>query len=161
MANAIYSDNDEMQMIMMIWGIPWESMTLGQANQLIIISALIQNAVLRATRYLDILEHERYVEGARMLTTDAFRTLMQAFMNAQSKGLTECTLLIIDADGKDYKNVSNELMDKLRQTDYIGTLEDGNLYTLLANSNDNDAQFVIKRFADMGYNSRIVKDVEA
>lgn len=161
MANAIYSDNDEMQMIMMIWGIPWESMTLGQANQLIVISALIQNAVLRATRYLDILEHERYVEGARMLTTDAFKTLMQAFMNAQSKGLTECTLLRVDAGEKDYKDVSNQLMDKLRQTDYMGTLEDGNLYTLLANSNDNDAQFVIKRFGDMGYNCCIVKDVEA
>ncbi len=161
MANAIYSDNGEMQMIMMIWGIPWESMTLGQANQLIVISALIQNAVLRATRYLEILENQRYVEGSNMLTTDAFRTLMQAFMNAQDKGLTECTLLSIDAAGQDYKEVSNVLVARLRQTDYIGTLEDGRLYTLLSNSNDNDAQFVIKRFADIGYPSHIVKDVEA
>lgn len=43
MANAIYSE-DEMQLILMIWGIPWERMTLGQANMLTVIGYLIQNA---------------------------------------------------------------------------------------------------------------------
>ena len=47
MANAIY-DKEEMNMIVMVWGIPWERMTLGQANLLVVISYLIQNAMLRA-----------------------------------------------------------------------------------------------------------------
>lgn len=51
MADAIYSE-DEMQLILMVWGIPWERMTLGQANMLTVIGYLIQNAVVRANRYL-------------------------------------------------------------------------------------------------------------
>ncbi len=53
MADAIYSE-DEMQLILMVWGIPWERMTLGQANMLTVIGYLIQNAVVRANRYLGV-----------------------------------------------------------------------------------------------------------
>lgn len=85
MANAIY-DKDDMQMIIMVWGIPWERMTLGQANQLVVISALIQNAVLRANRYLAALEEQRYVAGTQTLKTDAFQTLVKAYLTARTRG---------------------------------------------------------------------------
>ncbi len=159
MANAIFDDEDQMQMLLMIWGIPWESMTLGQANQLVIISALIQNAVLRANRYLNALEAQRYVEDTRMLESEAFGRLMQAYLTAQKKGLTECTVLKIEADPSLYLEVGKELSGKLRQTDYIGMLEDGGLYTLLPNTAREDAHYVIKRFSDAGYNSRVVDEI--
>ncbi|MBO6215910.1 MAG: NAD(P)-dependent oxidoreductase, partial [Lachnospiraceae bacterium] len=54
MADAIFSE-DEMQLIIMIWGIPWDRMNLSQANMLRIAGFLIQNAVLRANRYMDAL----------------------------------------------------------------------------------------------------------
>lgn len=50
------------------------------------------------------------------------------------------------------------LAGKLRQSDYIGTLSDGGLYTLLANTNGKDAEYVINRFAELGYRSRIVEN---
>ena len=159
MANALFDDKDEMQMIMMIWGIPWESMTLGQANQLVIISALIQNAVLRSNRYLAVLESQRYVENSSMLETEAFSRLMHAYLKAQDKGLTECTVLKIEADQATYLEAGKLLAGKLRQTDYIGTLEDGGLYTLLPNTAREDAHFVINRFADIGYNSIVMEEM--
>ncbi|MCH5340520.1 MAG: NAD(P)-dependent oxidoreductase [Acetatifactor sp.] len=159
MANALFDDKDEMQMIMMIWGIPWESMTLGQANQLVIISALIQNAVLRSNRYLAVLESQRYVENSSMLETEAFSRLMQAYLKAQDKGLTECTVLKIEADQATYLEAGKLLAGKLRQTDYIGTLEDGGLYTLLPNTAREDAHYVINRFADIGYNSIVMEEM--
>ena len=157
MANALFDDKDEMQMIMMIWGIPWESMTLGQANQLVVISALIQNAVLRSNRYLAVLESQRYVEDSSMLETEAFSRLMQAYLRAQDKGLTECTVLKVEADQTAYLATGKQLAGKLRQTDYIGTLEDGGLYTLLPNTAKEDAHYVINRFAELGYSSSIVQ----
>ncbi len=157
MAHAIY-DNDEMQMILMVWGIPWESMTLGQANQLVVISALIQNAVVRSNRYMSALEDQRYVEDTQTLETSAFTALMNAYLTAQSKGLTECTVLRVKAEPEEYKEAGHLLMGKLRQTDYIGTLSDGGLYALLSNTNEQDAQFVMKRFAEIGYESHIVRD---
>jgi len=157
MAHAIY-DNDVMQMILMVWGIPWESMTLGQANQLVVISALIQNAVVRANRYLSALEDQRYVEDTQTLETGAFTSLMNAYLTAQNKGLTECTVLRVEAEPESYREAGKLLMGKLRQTDYIGTLSDGGLYALLSNTSQKDAQFVMKRFAEIGYESHIVKD---
>ncbi len=157
MANAIF-DNDEMQMILMVWGIPWESMTLGQANQLVVISALIQNAVLRANRYLSVLENQRYVGDTQTLETDAFTSLMNAYLKAQGRGLTECTVLRVEADPATYRETGKLLMTKLRQTDYIGTLADGCLYALLSNTSHDDAQYVIKRFAEVGHKSYIVEE---
>lgn len=158
MANALFDDQDEMQMLLMIWGISWESMTLGQANQLVVISALIQNAVLRANRYLSALENKRYVGDTQMLETEAFSTLVQAYLKAQSKGLTECTVLKVESDPKKHKETGGMLAGKLRQTDYIGTLSDGGLYALLPNTANEDAHYVIKRFADAGFDSNIVVD---
>ncbi len=158
MANAIFDDRDEMQMILMVWGIPWESMTLGQANQLVVISALIQNAVLRANRYLSALENKRYVEDTQMLDTEAFTSLLNAYLTAQNKGLTECTVLQVDTGEQMKKDTGKQLTAKLRQTDYIGILADGGLYALLANTSREDAQYVINRFAEIGYKSHIVED---
>lgn len=157
MANAIY-ENDKMQMILMVWGIPWESMTLGQANQLVVISALIQNAVLRANRYMSALEDKRYVEGSQMLETDAFTSLLGAYIKAEGRGLTECTVLKVEAEPSSYVEAGKILSSKLRQTDYIGTLEDGGLYALLSNTSSEDAEYVIRRFADAGFSSEIVEE---
>lgn len=160
MANAIY-ENDKMQMLVFVWGIPWEHMTLGQANQLTVISALIQNAVLRANRYMAALEEQRYVEDSRMLETEAFTSLTHAYMQAQNKGLTECTVLRIQAQPEQYLSAGKLLSSKLRLSDYIGTLADGNLYALLSNTNRTDAQFVIRRFAEIGYETEVMEEVVA
>lgn len=157
MANAIF-ENEEMQMIIMVWGIPWERMTLGQANQLVVISALIQNAVLRANRYLAALEEQRYVAGTQTLKTEAFQILVNAYLKARNRGLTECTLLAVKVETGNHLEAAGLLGSKLRQSDYIGTLSDGGLYTLLANTNGKDAEYVIRRFAELGYESSIVED---
>ena len=146
-------------MIIMIWGIPWESMTLGQANNLVVISSLIQNAVLRAGRYMASLEKQRYVEDTRMLEQEAFSILSGAYLRARERNLTECALLRIKVEAEMYKKAGMLLSGRLRQTDYMGILEDGYLYALLANTNDADARFVMERFAEMGFESCIVKAV--
>lgn len=158
MANAIY-ENDEMKMIVMVWGIPWERMTLGQANLLVIISYLIQNAVLRAGRYMAALEQQRYVEDTNILEPEAFTSLVDAYQKARKKNLTKCTLLQIQTEKKDFEQAGKVLMKKLRQTDYLGTMLDGGLYVLLANTVQEEAEIVISRFADAGFESTIVEGV--
>lgn len=159
MANAIF-EKDEMQLILMVWGIPWESMTLGQANHLVVISSLIQNAVLGANRYMATLEQKRYLEGTRILGVEAFSGLVNAFLSARRKGLTECTLLRIEAPAESQREDGVLLAEKLRQSDYLGVLEDGGLYALLANTSREDADFVIRRFWELGIRSQVVETME-
>ena len=158
MANAIYSE-DEMQLILMIWGIPWERMTLGQANMLTVVGYLIQNAVVRANRYIAALEQQRYIQGTNILEPEAFSSLVKAYLKARDKGLTQCALLSVDTEEKDREETGRRLTKLLRQSDYVGELEDGKMYALLANTSTKDADMVRERFEKEGVYCQIQEDI--
>lgn len=157
MASAVY-ESDEMQLILMIWGLPWQRMTLAEANRLTVIGALIQNTVVRANRYLDALREKRYVDETDVLDEEAFTHLTKAFFEARDKGLTECSLLEI-AGVREYnrKAAAGILSSQIRQTDYLGILH-GNLYALLSNTDQNGARSVAERFLTKGYHSEIKEE---
>lgn len=158
MANAIYAE-DEIQLILMVWGIPWERMTLGQANMLTVIGYLIQNAVLRANRYMSALQEQRYIEGTNILEPEAFRSLVKAYLHAREKQLTECTLIQITSSDLTREEAGQKLAKLMRQSDYVGVFEDGRIYALLANTSAKDAQLVEKRFREEGFQCEIQEDV--
>ncbi len=158
MANMIFDDDGKPLIILMIWTLPWENMTLGQANQLVVISALIKSAVVRSTRYLQALQEKRYIPGTKVLEPEAFGLLLNAFQNAEKNGLAECVLVKINMKEDDsLKAVSDNLFEHLRQTDIMG-LVDGGLRVLLSNTSRGDADFVQKRFDKIGVDSEIVED---
>ena len=158
MANMIFDDDDRPQTILMIWTLPWENMTLGQANMLVVISALIKGAVVRSTRYLQALQEKRYIEGTKILEPDAFGPLLSAFQNAERDGLAECVLLRLKSKpGDNIYSIGEKAARLLRQTDIMGMAEDG-LQILLANTTRADSEFVEKRFANNGIETEIVED---
>lgn len=159
MANAIY-ENDEMKMIIMIWGLTWDRMTLGQANFLSVVSYLIQNAVLRANRYMNALEEKRYMEDTGILEPEAFSSLVKAYVRAQNRDLAECTLLKIQTAEDDYSHAAQILGKKLRNSDYLGVLPDGGLYILLANTKKEEALIVGSRLEELGYQNEIVENID-
>lgn len=150
MANAIFS-GEEIDLIIMVWGIPWDRMNLSQANMLRVTGYLIQNAVVRANRYMQALENERYQGGTNVLAVDAFTTLLKAYLNAMKKDLTEACILQPDIGGKTVEEAGNDIVKILRNTDYLGQLADGNLYILLSNTNTENASFVTERLQKIGY----------
>ncbi|MCQ2519226.1 MAG: NAD(P)-dependent oxidoreductase [Lachnospiraceae bacterium] len=150
-------ENGELQMIVMVWGLSWENMTLGQANRLTVVSALIQNAVLRANRYLEALEAQRYEGDSKMLERESFKSLVSAFLKAETKGLTECSVVRIDLEGKDRREVVAVVEKSLRQSDYLGSLDDNAVYALLSNTSERDAQFVLNRFIEKGLDARLIE----
>ncbi len=158
MASAVFAE-DEMQLILMLWGIPWQRMTLAETNRLTIIGTLIQNALVRASRYLESLRQQRYVEGTNVLNEEAFTKLVFAFLEARKKGLTECALLEIQAGRQGYEHAADVLSANMRSTDYLGVLENGKLYALLSNTNEENVGGVIERFRASGYDS-LVKEAE-
>lgn len=102
MATAIYEE-EEIRLIIMVWGLSWEHMTLGEANFLTVVSYLIQNAVLRAQRYIKALEEARYREGSEILEPEAFESLVRAYERAQGRNLTQYTLLCVSEQPERYK----------------------------------------------------------
>lgn len=154
MASAIY-EGDEIQMILMVWDIPWERMTLGQADMLAITGSLIQDAVLRANRYMELLQQQRYIQGTHILEPEAFEELLSAFMRARSRNLTTCALLDLDTNGLSQEEVNERLGKLVRQTDYLGQDAKGKLHVLLANTDVTGASFVRQRFLDAGLGCQV------
>lgn len=159
MADALFSEG-EMQLIIMVWGIPWDSMNMSQANMLRITGFLIQNSVLRANRYMEALESQRYLGDTKVLETDAFASLLRAYMNARNRNLTEFVLLRVDLGSKKWDEASYEIVKALRNSDYMGQLSDGNFYVLLSNTSPDNASFVMNRFSKMGFPSEIQGNME-
>ena len=156
MANAIYSEN-EMQIILMVWGIPWERMNLAEANRLRVIGYLIQNAVVRANRYLDALREDRYMEGTDILKEDAFIHLVTAFSNAKRDGLAECTLIKMGVSRGEFQRTARKIEKNLRRSDYMGLMED-RLYVLLTNTDEENAGYVLKRFQEIGCEGTVARE---
>ena len=159
MAAAILS-NDEIQSIIMLWDISWDRLNLSFMNRFQVIGYLIQNAVLRANRYIDVLEHERYINGTKILEPAAFHTLLKAFLHAQQKGLTDCSLIQITPKAEGIAHASRALERLFRNSDYLGSINDGFLYVLLANTSPKDAGYVTQRIAEAGYSYRLVTDIK-
>ena len=156
MARGIY-EGEEVQMIVMMWGLSWEKMTLGQANFLTVVSYLIQNAVLRAQRYMQALEEKRYSQNSRILKPEAFESLVQAYMKAKLKNLVECVLIKVDVQNSEYQKTDEQMSGYMRDSDYMGMLPDGNLYVLLTNTTREGAVIVQDRFEKNGYKTEYVE----
>ena len=155
MANGIF-EGESLQIIMMVWNIPWERMNLAEANRLTVAGFLVQTAMVRANRYLEALQNQRYVQGTCILDSKVFSALASAFLTAKAKNLTECTLLeVVVTDEGDMQKVAECLNRLIRQSDYIGRLEDKNLYVLLSNTDNVNATYVINRLREAGYTSYI------
>lgn len=150
MASAIYRSGEPIELIM-LWGLPFENMTLYHRNLLTVLGYMIYNSVERADRYLDALSTTRFISDTRLLAKDAFEELHGIYEDAMEKGFTEYVILTASAEqDMDYTEWSRILSSKLRFSDYLGIDKDDNVCILLTNSNIKDAQFIIQRFAESG-----------
>ncbi|MBO5459053.1 MAG: NAD(P)-dependent oxidoreductase, partial [Lachnospira sp.] len=113
----------------------------------------------RANRYIQVLEQERYIKNTRILEPAAFKSLIKAFLAAQKKALADCSLIKITPDKEGIVYTSEKLSRLFRTSDYIGSLDDGYLYVLLANTNLSDAGYVTERISEAGYTYDIVKEI--
>lgn len=158
MANAIFDEEDHIQIIVMVWTMGWEMMTLGMANQLVVISSLINNAVVRSSRYLEAITEKRYLEGTKILSEDAFQEVLETHQNAEREGLAYCALLQVQ-DERNYDVLSNEISACLRDSDMLGLMyEDSHLYILLTQTTSEDSLIAVERLREKGIKCEYMED---
>lgn len=150
MAGGIYAE-EEIQVILMFWGIPQQQMNRLTANRLTVITALIQNALLRAKRCMAGFRRRNYVEGTNVLNEEAFTALVRTFLDAKAKGLTECALAEIVMGYQEYETIAAKIACNIRQTDYMGIMGNEKLYILLSNTDITNAEVVKERLLKLGY----------
>lgn len=157
MASAVYADED-IRVILMFWGMSSQRVNSEETKRLTVVEALLQNAILRASRYMAEFRKHRYLEGTNVLNEKAFTTLVKTFFDARENGLTECTLIEVMMGYQDYDDVSVQIACNIRQSDYMGLLEDEKLYILLSNTDSKNAEVVQERLQKLGYRS-VLSDI--
>ena len=158
MACCIF-EGEQMEMMIQLWSIPFERMTIGEANRLIVISKLIQKAVKQSAEYLDLLKNERYQHESPALKAEAFEELVATYREAGEKNLTEYILLQVVSSEGGMEQAGTVIGGMLRQTDYVGYREDGHLYILLTSTDRRGCGFVQKNLEQKGIQTVISKEM--
>ena len=158
MAYCIY-DGEKMDMMILLWSIPFERMTINESNRLIVFSKLIQKSVKRSAAYLDLLRDKRYQEDSPALRAEAFEKLVNTYHEAGEKNLTEYTLLQVVSAETDMGKAAIIIAEILCETDYIGYRNDGNLYILLTSTDRKGCGFVQNNLRQRGIHTVISEEI--
>lgn len=148
MASALFDDKSNMRIVILLWSIPYEQMTLYQSNLLTVVGALVYSVVVRDADYLEVLAYRRYIPETVILQEDAFKEMLDIYTNATEKGYAELSVFYIYSDSIPLKELSGRIKPLLRGTDYVGAMSDGNLAVLLTNTNENESIYVKKRLEE-------------
>lgn len=150
---------DDLAYILMVWNLPFERISLHQMDLLKVVGNMVQNAITRSDLYLEAISDRRYLPGTVILTREAFEEALRASEEISRREYGESALLCIRSAGPVEMLLKNEkellhydgvFRHNLRETDSVGVGEDGYIYILLANSNAQEADVVIRRFASQG-----------
>lgn len=158
MASCIGEDG-EMEIMILLWSISFERMTIDEANRLVVLSKLIQKSVKRSAAYLDLLQTERYEEGSAALRAEAFEELVDTYHEAGEKNLAEYILLQVASAECGLKKAGILISETLRATDYVGYRNDGNLYILLTSTDRKGCSYVQKNLDQKGIYTLISEEI--
>ena len=158
MAYCLY-ENEQMSLMLMLWSIPFERMTIDESNRLIVIGKLIQKSVRQSVAYLDLLKDRRYEEGSPALQESAFEEYKEVYRTAGSKNLCEYILLRVLGEKETLKEKSIEIGNTLRDTDRIGYGNDGTLQILLTSTDQKGCEFVQKRLLEKGIETEVIEEM--
>ena len=155
MAYAVY-EGESIRFIVMVWTLPIEKMTMGQANLLTVACRLTQDSVLRARHYYQAVRHEQTYEDTTVLLREPFRRLVDIFDQAAEKKLTEFLALRFDnIPEKDKKEEALRLAKVVRQNDQLGLGKNGHIYAVISNTPISGAERAIERFKEKGFTAVI------
>jgi hypothetical protein len=153
MASGMEDENGQLQIVIFLWDIPYEKMTLQGSNTLRILSLLIQNAVTRSTAYLEALAHRHYHGNTSIMEKSAFYALYKIYQNAEQKNLTVFSLLRLKSPMQEVEQTAKLISPLLRNTDLVGYMGKNIYYALLPNSQMQDIGPVLKRLQDAGFDA--------
>lgn len=158
MASALYDSEAHMKIVIFLWDIPYEQMTLYQANLLTVVGSLIYHGVVRDANYLEALAYQRFVPNTKILQETAFDEILEIYTKASQKGYADISVINIPCESHTIEEMNDKIIPLLRETDYVGLRKDGNLAVLLTNTNANESIFVRNRLEDRKIKTYVSKE---
>ena len=151
-------EGEKPDLMIMLWSIPFERMTIAESNRLIVLGKLIQNAVNRTEKYLEFFKNERFSDGERVFKAEAFADLVETYREAKKRNMTEYTLLKAAPMNDEITNVEQLVLQTVYSTDYVGYGRNGALYILLSGTSGEEYSPLINRLKAKGIRAYIDRE---
>lgn len=148
MAYAVFEDGKP-NMMVMLWSIPFDRMTIDESNRLIVLCKLIRKSVRRAEKYFEFLENERVSEVGIILKAPAFKELLQIYREAKKKNETDYILLRVTSGD------TGVICSQLNSFSYLGYGEDGGLNILLTGTDKEECNRLMTELGKNGVSTVI------
>lgn len=148
-------EEEKPNMIILLWSIPFERMTIDESNRLIVLGKLIRKSVKRAEEYLELMKNERYRDGGILLEPSAFEEMVAIYGEAQKHNMTTYALLKVISPAEDTEKTAVSAFETLRRFDYIGYGKDGNLYILLTGTDKEECVLLQNKLAQKGIKTAV------
>ncbi|MFJ7825501.1 NAD-dependent epimerase/dehydratase family protein [Psychrobacillus sp. NPDC096623] len=149
MATPLYFEG-KLSAIITINDLKFDRFSLHYENLFMVTTQLVESALAKAFAYIEATEMSRYIPNTRILTKNVFFEILENKKEAQLKYKTPFLLLQGLLNEKPLSDYANQLSGLLRETDYIGQLEDDNFFVLLSNTDYVDGEAVLNRFEQHG-----------
>ena len=134
-----------------VWNLPFAEMRQDVSNLLKSITALVSAALTRAKQYEEITANERYLPDTAVIRPEMFRELCQSYLNGIGGVLCR-----IEGTKGEAAAFSRQLEPLIRESDYLGTDNESNLYVLLSGTTDAGYKLFSNRLQEKGIHSTAV-----
>lgn len=156
MAPIVY--RDEVIAVVFIDAVPFESLTLYYENFFRVAIGLIENAITQALMYEEAIKHKRYIGDSGVVHMRYFNELIKNKQRAKLQFNIPYTILVVAEGGIAQ---AEAIKHCIRETDYIGSNEVGEIYIMLSNSDISSSQLIVERLNKKGIEATIYKGVSA
>lgn len=145
MAAPIYRNNKISAVITIDW-MEFKHMSLYHENLFKITTELAGSALDRALRYIEATEANRFIPETNVLYLEVFKSILESKREQKDKYGMPYAVLEAFVVQQEISVYANKLSNLLRETDYIGMLDQNRMGVILSNTNRNDVELILSRF---------------
>lgn len=156
MAAPIFSGS-RLIYIIMLWNMEFEELNLYKKNLFLVLVKIITSSLEKGYQYEKAGRNLEYYEDTNIMLPEAFERRVVEQLEGKTKQEAEYALIQVEAQGRDRARLNAELGALLRDSDRIGYLKEGDSYLyILAHTNYEDAEFVVRKLAREGFKNKAV-----
>ncbi len=141
--------------IIFLWNMPLKEMTNYFKIKFRTLALLISKNLERANEYILITQSERFIEDTEILKTSFYIEILETVTSLAEKDMAEFLLLKV-VTKEELPQLSLRLTKLLRDTDYVGINNYGDVECILSNANMDFSESILQRFLDGGVECEVV-----
>ena len=156
MAAPIFSDS-KLVYIIMLWNIEFEELNLYKKNLFLVLVKLITSSLEKGYQYEKAGRNQEYYEETNIMLPEAFERRIVEQLEGKTREEAEYSLIQVQTEGRSLAQLNAEFSTLLRDSDRIGYRKEGDSFIyILAHTNYDDAEFVVRKLAREGFANKVV-----